>query len=622
MTIIEALNTRLAKRRNAYSMDEVYFTNRNGNVTNSCTKQIDLNMAVASNNAFHSTYPKIREFLQNAFDYLGLTMHGIRRSDVVLSALVESETVVITFSFEDTHLLKIVLSEHTLTIYQSFTHPLEKMSLQNPVCDASKRSGQTAGGFGVGYKDAVREFLHEQARVKYVMCTELEKIEWTFISKSRSTQYSFYAETPSMTAVVKTRRVLTQRLIHRSNNLEANKWLPPDTLCIFIEKNNIGSAFFLEVLPKITALWNISIDVNSSQLVGVQDGGVGVGGDFFLPREAVNIHSDLINVGVTLPWAKSVSPPAGVFCMGLFVTMNALPDAILLAGSNSVIRVAGRDRSTLAHNTLKVGLKRILISNSENPVLVDVFNRLSLSNESNWIKPTHSDFYLTFLGQHILIQLCGIRSPAIFVDKPKTPLETWLVDESRRVNPLLHVQVLDPNDALGIFTRATTENLTTGVFTNIAHRQCPPHESARPLHKAFRKIVDLSTLDDPPFVLLHSAAAGSKHFVNPYVVPIQVATNCDLLSVSSVHSLYIKIVDSNPFSLDHIAHRMFRSLYSLPQNANEDAILNVLNELDVEESRTGSSRPVTERVEDAFASLKRLMDTNGLELRKRQRAPS
>ena len=155
---------------------------------------------------------------------------------------------------------------------------------------------------------------------------------------------------------------------------------------------------------------------------------------------------------------------------------------------------------------------------------------------------------------------------------------------------------------------------------------------------AFRKIVDLSTLDDPPFVLLHSAAAGSKHFVNPYVAPIQVATNCDLLSVSSVHSLYIKIVDSNPLSLDHVAHRMFRSLYSLPQNANEAAILNVLNGLDVEESdesddsvsppigvpvvRTGSSRPVTEGVEDAFESLKRLMDTNGLELRKRQRAAS
>ena len=180
-SVLAALHAKRDARRAAYVMEDAYFVSK-GMVVDSVVKMLHMPMSVSTNPAFYGAYPKIREFLQNAFDCLGITNNGYLLHCVDLDITNAGEETTLAFNLKDnakTTLLKIVASKDVLTMYQYVTHPLEKSVLENPAIDPTKYGRDTAGCFGVGFKDATRQFLHEGAKVKYVMCTATEKIEWT-----------------------------------------------------------------------------------------------------------------------------------------------------------------------------------------------------------------------------------------------------------------------------------------------------------------------------------------------------------------------------------------------------------------------------------------------------------
>lgn len=138
-------------------------------------------------------YPVLREFLQNAFDHLCLIdAHGLRLPHVQLHVEGTPTDYSIAFRIGDISVLTLRAEDaDTLQIRQSHTYPLPLDALGFRVSDDVKRLGTGAGGFGLGFKEAIAALLESVAHdggdggngdgaVVYHMFTRTHRIEWTF----------------------------------------------------------------------------------------------------------------------------------------------------------------------------------------------------------------------------------------------------------------------------------------------------------------------------------------------------------------------------------------------------------------------------------------------------------
>lgn len=420
--LLEQIEAKMSRRKDAFDLEEEFFVNRNGDIRDVCEKTLDLHMSLSSNPTFVGVYPKVRELLQNAIDYLELCRNGLRKPEVkaVVTSLSDGHADKrISFFVGETPLLEIETSCDRLVIYQHLTCPLEKAILQNPVVDPEKKTRKAAGGFGVGAKDAVRQWITEGASVTYFMYGDRERITWTFKDKPPSTRSSTYGSIPGFQVIVKAKRYddASRFKPERVDTFDAKKWLQPNTLCIVVDAPRIGHEM-CEVYSRIALFWDWQLDV----LTLHHDG------------DAI-MHPSNFSVG---PMVGAVRPANGIYCMGLWVCDNVFEECIYLAGSNSPCAVKRRDRNIVDERMMRDAVKKLFEGilareDDDDPcklTLVEEFVAM-LRNESflpvlrvPLLKPQDDSFYRRALSVETTHQLAGMLPGAgIFVPFSHSELE-------------------------------------------------------------------------------------------------------------------------------------------------------------------------------------------------------
>jgi len=148
--------------------------------------------------------------------------------------------------------------ENTLIMKQSNTFPLHPSTIKLGVVDEGKRKGNSAGGFGYGFKDAVGAILYAGGNVHYDMTSSRHRIGWNFIALPEK------AKAPGLEASDK----LCIQIASKGVNI------PPEqanTLTITIKEERIACKFLTEVVPQCTVFWTLHLDEDALALVPSND---------------------------------------------------------------------------------------------------------------------------------------------------------------------------------------------------------------------------------------------------------------------------------------------------------------------------------------------------------------
>lgn len=622
MSLADEIRSKLAHRKTMMNIEEEFFVNRNSDVRDRCTKTLDLNMSLSSNSAFVDTYPKVRELLQNAIDYLGLCIHGVRKSNVVLASNPTSETDpsarLITFSEGDTPLLELDVSRDRLVIYQHLTYPLEKAILQNPVVDPSKRSTSSAGGFGVGAKDAVRQWIHEGMSVNYHMFGETERIDWEFKSSNPSTKSSLYSSSRGFQVHIKSKRYReSERPPIRSNHIGTNReWLQPNTLCIVVDADRIGLEM-RKVYSKVALFWDVSIG-HHHQLIREADGRVHFNhnGDFMCSPYMFRIHNLIVSHG-------DVRVSDGVYSMGLYVCNEHFTKCVYLAGSNSPCAVKRRDRNTIDSHLVRQAVQKLfgaLLSSADAQVLKDAFKAQYISSgsandASSMLRTQDAGFYKRALNSCDICKLMGISPFGYFVEQPETQNEqrklewaTMSLIGQRRGD----VQVLPPNMGSAVFTRVSVDFLVQKASMSL------PVDNLVPFNKAIGLVMLFVTTQanrtKTVVYLKHSKFIGDKVYhtrINGSSIAIVADTS--RFSIKAIQNVLFILMREHEHLIEDKLHAILRCIYTLNPNSSGDQILSAIERTVANASDTRLIvAPSTST--DVFSTFKRALESNGLEL--------
>ena len=135
----------------AYDMIDTWMTNNTGKTFSTRKYTQNLQMSLRSNPAFRATFPKLREFIQNATDYLGLTDDiGRRFSSVEMFSTKPRDMMYkVGMRVGGSDILTFAAKRpDCLVIKQHFTYPLHPSVIKLGVVDVAKATGNSAGGFG------------------------------------------------------------------------------------------------------------------------------------------------------------------------------------------------------------------------------------------------------------------------------------------------------------------------------------------------------------------------------------------------------------------------------------------------------------------------------------------
>jgi hypothetical protein len=606
------------------NIEEEFFTNKNGDVRDECRKTLNLNMSLSSNPAFVGTYPKVRELIQNAIDYLGLCMHGIRKNTVDVNVVrLNSDNDYeksIEFSVDGISLLGIEVFESRLVIYQHLTVPLEKAILQNPVVDPSKQSRSAAGGFGVGAKDAVRQWIHEGASVNYYMFGDRERVHWHFQSSEPTHKSSVYSASRGFQVVTTSKRYSApQRAPQRkaTMSLDGKDWLFPNTLCISINASRIGIDM-RQVYSKIPLFWDATIygngklhlecDCDSDHAKSL----LSHSGDFMCDPSVFNLHSGIR--GLT---TQKVA--AGVYSMGLHVCDEFFKNCVYLAGSNSPCSVKRRDRNTIETSMMHHAVSKLFINvlrGDGAEMLKSAFQKQYFTSN---IAPTYvaakdTGFYNRALSIVTIRELMGLcATTGCFVDRPETTHDAvklkWAADVTLQ-KKRAHVLVLDPNAGSGVFNRTSADQVAAMAIQALDRSG---NDENAPLYKAFQHMMAFIGVNPEHAILKHSDSLSDEvyHSKPRKSQVVMFAANTSHLSTKSLQNILFALMKETIEVKEDKVHAFFGRLYSLPLDSNSDAVLEAIKKT-VTGTESGSSAGTT--TETVFSTLKRALESNGLDL--------
>lgn len=137
----------------AYDMIDTWMTNNTGKTLSTRKYTQNLQMSLRSNPAFRATFPKLREFIQNATDYLQVTDDIGRRfpSVEIFSTKPRDMIYKLGMRVGGSDILTFAAKRpDCLVIKQHFTYPLHPSVIKLGVVDVVKATGNSAGGFGYG----------------------------------------------------------------------------------------------------------------------------------------------------------------------------------------------------------------------------------------------------------------------------------------------------------------------------------------------------------------------------------------------------------------------------------------------------------------------------------------
>tara|TARA_B100001057_G_scaffold458240_1_gene507292 strand:- start:569 stop:2710 length:2142 start_codon:yes stop_codon:yes gene_type:complete len=658
LMLIDEIKSKLAHRKQAMNIEEEFFTNRNSEVRDSCTRTINMNMSLSSNAAFAGTYPKVRELLQNAIDYLGLCKHGLRKSEVNINVEStdnsNSHSKRITFSAGETTLLVLDVKPDRLVIYQHLTCPLEIAILQNPVVDPAKQSRNAAGGFGVGAKDATRQWITEGASVKYFMYGETECISWEFKAKKPSTRSSIYSSSRGFEVFMKSKRYTdaSKRVPQRVNLLENKKWLDKNTLCIEINATRIGMEMD-DVYSKIALFWDVSITPRGELIPYTNAFGRQPNSENLIEHDGdFMIYPDILCIYPGLSF-KTVAN--GVYCMGLYVCNEFFSRCVYMSGSHSPCAVKRRDRDTIDSYMMRQAVNKLFsnVLRNNRELLTKLFRRTYLGvldhedqSVPNFLRAQDNSFYKRALDSSVLKQAIGVdASNGVFVDKPEEGYIgrklVWAVNilhQTRKADVL----VLNPGAGAGMLERSSVECMLERAMSILEVVYDAPFS------KAVRLVLKFFTLPNSIIQVLHTETLKS----NIYYLKTRQGGNYVVRFATDTSNISARLLQSVCLKLQHAAeeeeqeeedenkiNRLFEFLYTtLPSLTSNEAILRELD-LRVQELQSSTTRQTVvvqgttvqstssttrqtvvvqgttvQSTRDVFATFKRALESSGLEL--------
>ena len=391
-------------------------------------------------------YPQLREFLQNAFDHLCLCdAHGFRLPWVELRVAGDSAaryTMAFRVGNEDVLTLR-ARDADTLVISQKYTYPLPPDVLQFRASDDLKRQKTGAGGFGVGFKEAIAAILDVHVRaarergaldaakagdgaVVYEMHTAERKVTWSFKSDPRTK--------PSLRGYGGAARPCLQAHCGVSaayaRGSSADK---VDTLVITIKLPDVVAGLLHDVVPKCTAFFAPPEPAKTIATPGVEEPCVALvagGGVVLAP-------------GLVL----APAPAAGVYARGLWVKKESrLGDGMLFCGRGAA-NVTSDMRNDVQGDTLRKNLVQLFLRahRGGNPLparIVGVLAGKGVDDATRCFLPGAAAGEFGFVakaivdqGREQVLQLLDLEETATFFEAPKGPREAYLLDALQKTAP-------------------------------------------------------------------------------------------------------------------------------------------------------------------------------------------
>jgi hypothetical protein len=594
-------------RKRSMDIIEEYFTGRDGDVKEKGrTETINLNMAIRRNPAFRGPYAKLREILQNAIDQLHLSSHGMRKSDVVIEAETDGPVTKISFVCAQQEMLKICVSENELFLYQSHTYPLEKATLQNPVEDPTKNDSSQAGGFGEGFKVAIRQWLYEKAQVSYVMTSEMEQISWNFGAKKPPARLSAYSSRDGLIVKCISKRRKSASRIRRTDEVSKNKsiWLHPNTLLVHVKQEGIAKDFFEGVVPRMA----IFFDLQRSTIYGLETStGESLprlyehNGDVIAEAVALKFHPAIQACVPNL--LTQVAPMPGVYVLGLYVEECWLPKAAYFAGGASYCKIGGRDRNHVDLDDFKPALRTLLVGVFATEVqhfdrFTSDLNRGILdAGAYSWMSAKTDGFFKEVFARHgrDLKRILGFPENCAFVNTAVNDrFLIWGVEKCNSDSPGSIVEI-DEDTGKHIFDRLSALSVKRTAVNSLADAES---ESAAACALA---LVCRICFEDVPMggvgILLKHADSLDTDFTLEDGETKTIVLDSSQVTPETIQSFYRAMRESPDRAR---SNRMFREIYNLEDgDSYTDVILEALRRLTEEAgSEESVDDPVDESVEE------------------------
>ena len=304
-------------------------------------------------------WPAIREFMQNTIDHLNILDHntGRRNAALELNVTNHQNEVIYTFSCGGESICTIyVKGNDELIIEQAYTFPLPARALDTGVPDVTKLKGDTAGGFGDGFKTAAVALIALGENIfkelKWTFYIEKEKIAWNFVGCDRDAIGTFAACQVLEVHITKTPLSSTHHPAVKNNTMQQH-----------IHCKDIGKVFLNEAVSKLQVFWH----VNESLLISVPSHNKRGGGSYLadvltMPTLPVINNSKGSSSTSTSTTSSNLSnrPLSGIYIKGIWVKSSKIQDTIF-SFCGPVIDVSGRDRNDVDDDELMEAVSYILL---------------------------------------------------------------------------------------------------------------------------------------------------------------------------------------------------------------------------------------------------------------------
>lgn len=377
-------------------------------------------------------FPIIRELLQNGFDYLELlNADGTLRDEIRFEVTEKGDLTTIDFSIQDVLLFcpifSINVSKDEISFVQAYTYPLVMDVLTAGVEDLTKKDSDTAGGYGVGFKDAARSLLDQGGEMLFDMTGgDLERVTWSFVAKKAK---------ESVIEKIRNSDELEVKVVARSTS-HRQKW---NTMTTTIKLTGIGTVFFNEVVQCVPAFWNRQ-DIKAHALrQAVASPGVCVG-DWIADARLIRIDDGIIRV----PECVLHTANAGAYVAGLFVmkqSASMMPHAVVHTGPGSTT-VQSSFRNSVDNDKFVESVRRIVFDpeNKEKMkqllkpfVSTEDLNFALIGSKKSFLRSASDAFWqkLIYHGNgsfEKFIEAAGLSRNTKFISPDSTDSEQWAIE--------------------------------------------------------------------------------------------------------------------------------------------------------------------------------------------------
>lgn len=490
MTHLETLRAQVAD--DVYDVQDLYWTDGKQHQKN-VTKKIPTSIAIRAYPAWQGVYPFTRELVQNAIDHLHLLDSSGFLADTVRFTYSETfDCQYLCFHVEEEQVLTFEVENDRLRIKQAFTVPLTPDTLDDGVCDPRKINHTSAGGFGVGFKDAARSILQQDGSMVWTMYDAAgHRIKWEFARDKhpkRSGRLASGATAVSTMCV----QVGASKLSSSSHN---------NVLIQEVHFKDIGPQFFAEALPKMSLFWSQNGLTRVRAREGLHD---------FLAAD-VPLHACLAN-NPRIPISRAEK---GVYVRGLWVQSmsSALRNAIVFFGAQSA-NVSSRDRNSVNWFEIVNGVRNILVDTRDPDVAKRALAYLHINSKdtSSFLAASESFWISVFPNRAPLYSLLSFPEDVYFVKPPAkpSPKNEWARKSLGDMGASL-VQVRDEAIHHGLFKITPEDVLFKAAIERHAKLTVACEDEDSPWHTMLHAISTMREREEDCIVIHDTSAPFFLH---------------------------------------------------------------------------------------------------------------